>query len=271
MKDQLTKNLKRLHQRLQDGVLLTGINCAFNHPGIFEVACNAGHDFVGVDAEHAAINLETMENLIRAADCHGVPCLVKLKEGTEVEIRNALDAGASGVMVPHVLSGEGLSAAVDATYFAPRGRRGVCSAARVNAHSSWDIRDLISWTNELVLLIPIIEDKEAVENIDEILAVDDRIQLYEIGPVDLALSLGLDLDRSITNPSPELVEALDLVTRKLREAGKKLLYPTRYPNSPLSVEEQREALAKRGVAAVYGMDTHCLVNAFRGFRALSGS
>src|SRR5205085_923442 len=73
------------------GRMLTGMSCALAHPGIIEIASRTGHDFVIIDAEHSAIDSLDQENLIRAADAHGLVSLVKLKEIDEVEIRNALD------------------------------------------------------------------------------------------------------------------------------------------------------------------------------------
>lgn len=258
-----SRALKEFRGKIRSGELLTGLSCAIPHPGIMELACRTGHDFVLIDAEHTSIDPVTQEHLIRAADVHGMVSLVKVKAVDEVLIREALDAGACGIVAPHIKSAADMRRLIDYACFPTRGKRGLCSAARANYYSSADIRDLVAMTNEDLMIIPIIEDHEAVGNLDEILAVDPAINVFEIGPVDMALSLGLDLDRSITNPSPELVRVLDTVVSTLRARGKKLLYPTRFPNVDASAAQVASDLSARGVALLYGMDTHCINYASR--------
>lgn len=261
------EQLVEFHRKLTDGQFMTGMACALGHPSVIEVACNTGHDFVIIDAEHVAADQAQMEHMIRAADIYRAPCLVKLDVATEITIRNALDFGASGVMCPHIRSAEELAQVVQHTYFAPRGRRGLCGVARVNAHSAMDIRDVVRWTNELAIVVPIIEDVEAVDRLDDIISVDERITIYEIGPLDLALSMGVDLDRSITNPAPELREAIDHIIGTLKARDRKILYPTRFPNVKADAATVAGELRDIGADLIYGIDTHALV---RGSRELSG-
>lgn len=260
--------LRTFKGKLQEGRLLTGMACAICHPAIIEIAGRQGHDYVILDAEHAAMDRQTLELLIRAAEAHGLVSIVKLKRIDEIEIRDALDLGALGVMAPHIKTAEDVRQLLAYTYFAPRGHRGVCGAARANAFSAGDVRDLVRLTNEEILAIPVIEEGEAAKNMDAILAVDDRISIYDIGPVDMALSLGLDLDRSITNPSPELKKVLDEVLGKIRAKGKHVMYPTRFPNIDQTPQQHAATMRGNGVSLVYGFDTQCLVKGSKEMLAL---
>jgi 2-keto-3-deoxy-L-rhamnonate aldolase RhmA len=262
--------LRAFRERLGKEPLLTGLSCAIPHPAVVEIACRTGHDFVILDTEHTSIDATTQEQLVRAADAHGLVCLVKLPDIDETTVRIALDAGACGVIAPHVKSAEDVRHIVELSCFPPRGRRGLCSAARANDYSSGDIRDLVRLTNEELLIIPILEDAEALDNVEAILDADPRIEIFEIGPVDMALSLGLDLEQSITNPSAELQRVLARIVDALHARGKKVLYPTRFPNTPFGAEDQRAALRAVGADLVYGIDTHVVNYGSRRLAALKG-
>ena len=255
--------LSEFHRKLDEGQFMTGLACALGNPGVVEVACNTGHDFVIVDAEHVATDQQQLENLIRAADIYRVPCLVKLADITELSIRNAFDFGACGIMCPHIRTPDELARVLEYTYFPPRGHRGLCGVARVNAHSAMDIREVVRWTNELALVVPIIEDREALEHLEDIIRVDSRIKVYEIGPLDLALSMGVDLDRSITDPAPELREAIDHIIGTLKAHGRRVLYPTRFPNVKADAATVAAELRSLGADLLYGIDTHALVRGAR--------
>lgn len=244
--------------------------CSTTHPAIIEVAARLGHDYVILDAEHAAMDRQTLELLVRTAEAHDLVSIVKLKDLDPVEIRDALDSGALGLMAPHIKDAGDMRALMDAAYFPPLGRRGVCGATRANAYSAGDLRELVRMTNEELLLIPVLEDREAVENLESILSVHEGIEIYDIGPVDLAASLGLDLNRSITNPSPELSEKLEVLLAGLKARGKHVMYPTRFPNMDASAQEVRESMRERGVTLLYGFDTHCLVSGARQLLATKG-
>jgi 4-hydroxy-2-oxoheptanedioate aldolase len=262
------QSIRAFRERLVGDRLLTGLACAIPHPAVVEIACSTGHDFVILDTEHTSLEPTTQEQLLRAAEVHGLVSLVKIAAIEETSVRVALDAGACGVIAPHVKSAADVRRLVDFCCFPPRGSRGLCSLARANGFASGDVRDLVQLTNEEIILVPIIEDAEAVENIADIVDADPRIDIYEIGPVDLALSMGLDLDRSITNPSEELRRAIDHVVETLRSRKKKLLFPTRFPNTPFGADKQLEALRAVGADLVYGMDAHVINHGSRQLAAL---
>ncbi len=90
-------------------------------PGEVEIFAHAGFDLVNIDLEHGTIDLETAENMVRAAHVHGIAPMVRVLANRPELITAALNIGAAGVLVPHVSSVEEATAAVEATKFGPFG------------------------------------------------------------------------------------------------------------------------------------------------------
>src|SRR5712675_1704594 len=97
IRDKLT-----LRNSLRNGATLAGTFAAIPHPVAVEIAAAAGFDFVTIDAEHAQIDRGKIEEMVRAADAVNVPAIVRVPGVESVWIAAALDAGASGVLVPRV-------------------------------------------------------------------------------------------------------------------------------------------------------------------------
>ena len=94
------------------------------HPVVAEVLAGLGFDFLCIDREHSAINNETLVNLIRAAEIAALPVMVRVADDAASAIAQALDAGASGVLVPRVESADEAAAVVKAARYPPLGKRG---------------------------------------------------------------------------------------------------------------------------------------------------
>jgi 4-hydroxy-2-oxoheptanedioate aldolase len=149
----------------------------------------AGYDFVIIDQEHGPNDAASTIGHIRAADANGVLPLVRVLENRPTLIQKNLDLGAQGVVVPKVSTASEARRAVEASQYAPGGR-GACSSvegARWTGH--WD--DYAARANAGVVVIPLIETAEAVENFADIVGVDG-VDWVIIGFADLAQDLGLD-------------------------------------------------------------------------------
>lgn len=166
--------------------LLVGTFAAIPHPVAIEVAAAAGVDFLCIDWEHSQISRERIEDLIRAADVHRVPAMVRVPGHTAEDIAAALDAGAAGVLVPRVSTAEQARAAVKATRYPPLGARGV-GPGRAAAYG-YRIPDYLAKANAELLLAIQVETAEGLANIAEIAAVDG-VDLIFIGPGDLSVSI----------------------------------------------------------------------------------
>lgn len=166
--------------------LLIGTFAAIPHPVAIEVTAASGVDFLCIDWEHSQISRERIEDLIRAADVHRVPAMVRVPGHAAEDIAAVLDAGAAGVLVPRVSTAEQARAAVKATRYPPLGARGV-GPGRAAAYG-YRIPDYLAKANsELVLAIQV-ETAEGLANIADIAAVDG-VDLIFIGPGDLSVSI----------------------------------------------------------------------------------
>ena len=154
---------------------------------VAEVMARSGFDWLTIDMEHSAITLPQAQELIRVIELCGVIPLVRVGSNDPVIIKRVMDAGACGVIVPMVNSGEDAQKAVDAVYYPPRGKRGV-GLARAQAYG-FGFEDYKRRSQEESVIIAQIEHKDAIENLEEILAtkgIDGTI----IGPYDLSASMG---------------------------------------------------------------------------------
>ncbi|MBU3891045.1 HpcH/HpaI aldolase/citrate lyase family protein [Methylosinus sp. KRF6] len=213
---------------------LVGLINSVPAPLLVEMLGYAGYDFVVIDQEHAAPNPETLENLIRAAECSGVTPLVRMPGAASDAILHALDAGAQGVVIPHVRNADEARAAVRASRYHPLGERGI-SGGRTTGFGSLTLPDYFSLANAEILVAVMIEDREGVEAIDEIVAVPG---------VDLVIEGAIDLSQSYGAPAqaqhPDVLTAVAHVAACCRAAGVAFCAVPR-------VDGQLDAWLERGV------------------------
>ncbi len=175
-------------QKMRDSFVL-GPFCKSHDPALIEIAGAAGFDFVILDLEHGPNSVETLQNLLRAAQCAGVFPIVRVKEGNMQIIGEVLDIGAGGIQVPQVVSAEEAEKVAQSARFAPQGMRGVCRFVRAAGYSSMDRYEYFKKANESVIILQI-EGKEALDNVESILSKNIADVLF-IGPYDLSQSMGV--------------------------------------------------------------------------------
>ena len=158
------------------------------YPALAEILANAGYDWLGVDCEHSDIDIEGFTALARGMYGRGALPLARVWENDTLAIRQVLDAGAQGVIVPLVNSAEEAKKAVAAAKYPPLGVRGFCFS-RMNEYGT-KFDEYATSANDNIAVVVMIESKQAVENIDEILAVDGVDGVF-IGPYDMSGSYGL--------------------------------------------------------------------------------
>jgi len=182
-------------------------------PGIPEILANAGFDFCIVDLEHGAIDLETAENMIRAANAAGIACIVRVTSNREELIGKSLDFGADGVHVPQVSTVEQAESAVRASKFFPLGHRGVCPMVRAAKYSA-DRSVYYDRSNRETMVILAIESVDGIRNLPEIMRVKGVDAVF-VGPYDLSQSLGIT--GQVTHP--EVVEKIREISALCRQAN----------------------------------------------------
>jgi 4-hydroxy-2-oxoheptanedioate aldolase len=228
-----------------------------------------GLDYVIISREVEQLDPSTMENLLRAANATQQVPMIKLRHNTPEEVVDALTAGAPMVLVPHVTTRAQLDRLVAASRFPPKGTRGLCAVARYAGFGATSLESARAYANREPSIIPIIEDKAALDNLDDIMSSPD-IEIVEIGPWDLSQSLGVIPEKSYGNP--ETMRAVEAVCAAAKRHGKKILAPTWLP-APGSkvdlIQLQHDELVSRGITLIYHLiDIMILVWSYRPLMAL---
>jgi 4-hydroxy-2-oxoheptanedioate aldolase len=193
-----------------------GVISPTSDPVICEYIGLCGMDFYIMDAEHGALTLTEIAHMIRACESVGITPLARINSMDEKLILQYFDAGCMGVMMPGTNTAEDCKKLVNAVKYYPMGNRGlgpVRSADYMAGRLSQ--AEYISFSNEQTLVLPMIETMEAVENLEEMVAVEG-VDGFILGPRDLALSMGF-----VDGPAhPEVKEVINKCIEIVNKAGK---------------------------------------------------
>jgi 2-keto-3-deoxy-L-rhamnonate aldolase RhmA len=180
--------LKRLLRegRSAIGTMLVEVRQA----SVMQVLSNAGLDFVIIDNEHGAFNIETISNLSRAARQVGVTPVVRVPEWSYAHITQPLDSGAQAIMAPRITEPRQVQEIVQMMKYPPVGSRGSVVARGHTDLKTGSVVDVMRDANEESMLIVQIETRQALESMDQILAVPG-VDAALVGPTDLSVALGI--------------------------------------------------------------------------------
>lgn len=202
----------RLPAMLRSGERLRGVFNGLPSPAIVEMCGYAGFDFVIFDNEHGCADLETTENMLRAARASGIVPVVRCFPS---DIPRVLDMGANAVQVPMVESAEEARALVQQVRYPPLGRRGSAFSPRAAGYGAFPGAAHTRLSNDGIALIAMIETQEAVAQAAEIAAVEG-IDAVFVGPNDLSHSMGHGSDWR----AAPVADAIEQALRAIAAAGK---------------------------------------------------
>ena len=234
--------INRIRERLKQGGTTVGSWIQIPHASIADIMGQAGYDWVAVDMEHGAIGHHQLPDLFRALELGGTLPLVRLAEGGPKDCKQALDAGAGGVIVPMVESAGQLLAVRDACRWPPAGTRGV-GFSRANLFGKHF--DAYHEEAQAPLLVAMIEHIRAVENLGDILAVEG-LDAILIGPYDLSASLGLTAQFD----HPSFKDAM----RRICDMAKRANVPAGVHVVPPSMDELDQRIAEGYRFIAFSMD-----------------
>lgn len=177
-----------LRKRLKSREILLGSWIQIGHPAVVEYMASLDFDWLTVDMEHSDITIERFTDMLRGADAKKRPVFARVKKNSPLDIRQVLDVGAAGVIVPLIHSVDDAQKAVAAAKYPPQGERGF-AYCRANEYGIEFDRYAKSANDEVIVII-MIESKEAVDSIDSLLAVEG-VDGVIIGPYDLSGSYGI--------------------------------------------------------------------------------
>jgi 4-hydroxy-2-oxoheptanedioate aldolase len=179
-----------------------------------EIAGQAGFDWLLIDMEHGAGNRNELLLQLQALESSASVPLVRIAWNDPVIAKQVLDLGAAGIMVPYVQTAEEAQRAVASMRYPPAGVRGVAVMNRACGFGP-GFNDYFQTASSKLLTLLQIESPAAVENIDEIAAVDGADVLF-VGPMDLSVGLGVPQQWE----HQRLRSALDKVVNACHKAGK---------------------------------------------------
>ena len=165
---------------------LVGSFAAIPNAVAVEVMAQSGLDFLCIDWEHAQISRDAVEGMVRAADVHRVPAMVRVPGHGPEAIAAALDSGARGVLIPRVSTAVQAMAAVKASRYPPEGERGVGPGRA--AGYGYRIPEYLAAANDRTVVAVQVETAEGLANIEAIAAVEG-VDVIFVGPGDLSVSI----------------------------------------------------------------------------------
>ena len=188
----------RLLTMLDEHVVPIGMQCFTGNHTLIEILGATGFDYVWLDSEHSPLDPRALEDTMRTCEVAGLVPLVRIPEPTDgTAARRALEAGAQGIIVPMVRTATEVRGIVDALTFPPGGRRGLCPALRVPGYTVTGFTDYMRDNDDNLLIIPMIETVEALDNIEEICALEQvRMLVFASGELAFAMGEGASMHSS---------------------------------------------------------------------------
>lgn len=203
-----------LHDVLKSNGTALGLILNMASAPLVEIASLMSFDFVMIDAEHGPISPADAEPMIRVAELCRIAPIVRVASCRPDDALRYLDLGAVGIMFPHIKTALDAREAVAAVRFPPLGKRGVAGSTNAAGYGvRMPFSQYLQRANDLLLPILIVEEPEAVENIESILLVEGLAAVV-IGAMDLCAAMGFPGDPS--NPAVEA--AVDRVIMLCRVA-----------------------------------------------------
>lgn len=200
-------------RRFSSGERLVGTFIKTPTTHAIEILGDLGFDFVVIDEEHAPFNRESIDIALLAAQASSTAGIVRVPDASVASILSALDCGATGVLVPHVATVETAQIVAAASRYR-HGRRGYSGSTRAGRYGATTVWNTVDIADTQTTVIAMIEDPEAVDNIEAIVKVGG-IDGFFIGRGDLTVALAAS-----SNTAPIIQEAVERITSAASEAGK---------------------------------------------------
>lgn len=237
------QGIQAVRSQLQAGKPTIGSWMQLADSNVAELMARAGYQWIALDLEHGHFSNHQLPDLFRAIELGGALPLARVASPTVINCRQALDAGAAGVVIPMITSASQLEPIVSGCHWPPKGTRGVgfCRANGFGARFE-DYRE----EAQSALVIAQIEHVDAIAQLDAIVAVEG-VDAVIIGPYDLSASLGRTGDLT----HPEVVGAIEEIRSACQRTAKPVGTHIVSPNTDMlqmRINEGYQFIA-------YGVDT----------------
>lgn len=202
-----------LHAHFSAGGTAVNGWCAIPSPVTAEILGRAGFDMVTVDLQHGLIDYQTALTMLQVLQGLPAPVLARVPWNEPGIVMKCLDAGFSGLICPMINTAADARRLVEAARYAPLGGRSFGPTRANLVHGLGYART----ANDKVLLLAMIETREALSNLDAILKTEGVDGVY-VGPSDLGLSLGFE--PTLEPTAPEVLDAIAEILRRARSVGR---------------------------------------------------
>jgi 2-keto-3-deoxy-L-rhamnonate aldolase RhmA len=199
----------RAKEKLQAGGVVTTISGNMSSE-IIDFLGPLGFDAVWLECEHGPVSWEQISDMTRACDLWGLSSVTRVNANEPWLITRTLDRGSMGIVAPHVNTAADAQQAVQSAKFAPLGYRGM-----FGGRQSYGVPDYFQHANDQTMVVVLLEEVEALQNLEEILKVD-YVDVFFVAPSDLAQTMG-----HLGNPGhPEVQEAIDKAIAQIVASGR---------------------------------------------------
>lgn len=205
----------RVLKLLREGQTPAVLKLNLSDPRVIEIAGFSGVDAVWVCTEHVPNDWLMLENQLRAARIHDVDTIVRVGRGSYSDYIRPFEAGATGILVPHVANEADARQIVEWVRFHPIGKRALDGGNIDGAFCLLPIEEYLRHSNTERLVILQIESPEALEHVEKIAAVPGFDGLL-FGPGDFSHRVG----KAGQIHAPEVVAARRRVAAAARQNGK---------------------------------------------------
>ena len=202
----------RLKRDLAAGKACLGATVTVASPALAEILSRVGLDWLWFDTEHTAMTLENVATMLAATNGSRISSIIRVPWNDKTMIKQALDLGPDGLIIPEIRTRAEAEAAIRAMKYPPLGERGA-GLGRAQAYGM-RMGEYMSSANDEVMMVAQIEHYTAVENIDDIVAVEGLDAVF-IGALDLSGSMG----RLGQTDDPEVEASVQKVLASCKKAG----------------------------------------------------
>lgn len=209
----LTRNFVK--EKISKGLPVIGTWNTLGAPLVTDVLAQANFDFVLIDFEHGPFQLDRVHEYAARCELNACSPIVRLPTNTPWVALQALDQGAHGVMIPNAVGLKDAATLIESVKYPPLGRRGFTPFSRAGGFQSDSSGTHTSRANDLTLTAAIVESREGLERIDELLCAEELDVIY-YGAYDLSQALGVPGQPQ----HPEVVRTIRAAAAKTLKAGK---------------------------------------------------
>lgn len=241
--------ITKIKEALRNGDVSIGSWMQLPNSSVAEIMSQAGYAWVSVDLEHGAFSRQVLPDIFRSLESGGTVPIARVASAHPTDIKQALDSGARGVILPMIETGNQLEEAVSSAMYPPKGTRGVgyCRANLFGKNFEEN-----NANGQDILIVAQIEHIRALQNLENILSVKG-INAIMVGPYDLSASMGLTAQFK----NPLFLNALE----EIKQLSKQYEVPIGY-----HVVQPDKALLQSKIAEgyqfiAYGMDAIFLAHA----------